>query len=184
MIFSNTSIRLLPAAGFLFLIFLAGCDKSGGGDRDVIAYVNREPITESELKYDMALKARQDPSFRITPETEAEELDSIIDRKLLIQKAMEKGLAREPKFVNTIRNFWEQTLIRDLVDYKEKDYVYVTEDEIKNYYDELVEKGVTQPLDELRPEIKNRIAAVKGQKMFEDWLKAERQKAKIEVIKK
>jgi hypothetical protein len=56
---------------------------------------------------------------------------------------MKEGLARKEKFVNTIKNFWEQTLIRDYVDLKNKeaqDLVFVTNDEINKYYENLSTK--------------------------------------------
>ena len=180
--------RSLWVAAFLILLFLPGCGKREQFDKkDVIAYVNKEPILESELKRDIALKTRQDPMFKVTPETESEMLDNIINRKLLCQNAMEKGMAREPRFVNTIKSFWEQTLIRDFIDYKQKEfgeYTFVTEDEIKNYYDNLVKNGATESLDALRTEIEGTIIDEKETRLFEDWLNGERAKAKIKIIKK
>lgn len=179
-------ILLLPIV-FCSTVFLPGCGKRDTFDKkDVIAYVNKEPILESELKRDIALRVRQDPMFKVTPETESEMLDNIINRKLLCQNAMEKGMAREPKFVNTIKSFWEQTLIRDFIDYKQKEfaeYTFVTEDEIKNYYDNLVKNGATESLDALRTEIEGAIIDEKETRLFEDWLKAERAKARIRIIK-
>ncbi len=126
------------------LIFLSGCAKYDLlNKKDVIAYVNKEPVLASELKRAIALRARQDPTFKVTPETEAEQLDTIINRKLIVQKAMDIGLAREDRFVNTIKSFWEQTLIRDFLEYKKKtfqDYLYATEDEIKKYYNGLSDR--------------------------------------------
>jgi len=179
---------LILLIAFCSIVFLPGCGKHDSFDKkDVIAYVNKEPIFESELKRDIALKVRQDPMFKVTPETESEMLDNIINRKLLCQNAMEKGMAREPRFVNTIKSFWEQTLIRDFIDYKQKEfaeYTFVTEGEIKNYYDNLVKSGAAEPLDALRTEIERTISDEKETKLFEDWLKGERAKAKIRIIKK
>ena len=170
------------------LVLLSACSRCDSLDKkEVVAYVNREPIFESELRLDIALTAKQNPSFKLTREAENEVLNNIINRKLLIQEATKKGLEREPRFANTIKRFWEQTLIRDFVDYKEKefqDYLYVTDDEVNNYYENLVKAGETQPVDSLRPEIRKRIADEKANKLFENWFKDERARAKIEVIKK
>jgi len=174
----------------LFILFsstiFSGCSKyERFNQKDVIAYVNKEPILASELARDIALRQRQDPAFRVTPETEAEQLNTIINKKLLVQKAMEKGLAREERFVNTIKSFWEQTLIRDFIEYKQKgfkDRIFVTEDEIKNYYDRLPAKETLGTLDTLRPEIKKRVSGEKEIKLFDDWLESEREKAGIKII--
>jgi hypothetical protein len=156
-------------------------------DKKIVAYVNKEPIYESELNREIALKARRDPMFKVTPETLSEELENIVNRKLIIQQAMEKGLAREDRFINTIKSFWEQTLIRDFVGYKRKDfqdYLFATEDEIKNYYDSMPGKEDLGPIDDARPEIEKRIIESKENKLFEDWLESERKKAKVEIVKK
>ena len=141
-----------------FSLVLSGCGRGGPaeGKNDLIGLVNKEPITASELKRNIALKARQDPAFKVTPETEGEQLELIINKKLLIQEAMAKGLAREERFVNTIRTFWEQTLIRDFLDFKRKefqDYLFVTEDEIKKYYDNLGQRVTFKILRSKDPRI-------------------------------
>lgn len=121
-----------------------GCGKRNtASDKDVIAYVNRDPIYKSDLKRDIALRAKFDPAFKLTPETEDDQLDAMINRKVIVQYAMEKGLAREERFVNAIRTIWEHTLIRDFIDYKKKelaDYLFATEDDIKKYYENMSQK--------------------------------------------
>lgn len=124
-----------------FSISLQGCgNRDAANKKEIVAYVNKEPIFDYDLKREIALRAKQDPAFKITPDTKTDELDMIINRKLILQDAMKKGLAREDRFVNTIKAFWEQTLIRDFIDYKKrafKDYIFATDDEIKKYYDNL-----------------------------------------------
>lgn len=128
----------------LVFTMLAGCGKSGDIDKkDVIVYVNKEPISRAELKREIALRAKQDPAFKLTPDTESEQLEMLINKKLIIQAAIKKGLANKDNFVNTIRAFWEQTLIRGFIDFKKeeiKDRLSATEDEIKKYYGFLSEK--------------------------------------------
>lgn len=129
---------------FLVIIFLSGCGKGiSEKDKDVAAYVNKEPILKSELQRELALRAKQDPSFKLTPESEAEQLETIINKKIIIQQAMKQGLAENEKFVNTIKAFWEQTLVRDFLDFKKRSFgvlVSVTEDEIRKYYDDMSDK--------------------------------------------
>jgi len=136
--------RILCFTVMIISVFLYGCQNSGKIDKkDVAAYVNNEPILNSELKREMALRVRQDPYFKVTPYTEKEQLNLIINRKLITQEAMARGLAKSDKFVNTIKAFWEQTLIRDFLDYKRKefqDFIFVTEEEVAKYYDNLSSK--------------------------------------------
>jgi len=127
---------------FIASTLLSGCAKKDSS-KEIIAYVNKEPVYAAELKREVALRAKRDPSFKLTPDTEAEELDNIINRKLILQTAVAKGLAREDRFVDTMKAFWEQTLIRDFIDYKKrefKEYFFVTDDEIKDYYRNLSDR--------------------------------------------
>lgn len=137
-------VKVLKSPALLIILaILSGCAKNDSDKKDIVAYVNKEPIYVSELQREVAHRARVDPLIKITPETEYDQLTSIIDKKIIIQAAMNEGLARKEKFVNTIKNFWEQTLIRDFIDSKTKelqDYVFVTEEEINKYYDNLSTK--------------------------------------------
>ena len=57
---------------------------------------------------------------------------------------MESGLAREERFVSTIRTIWEHTLIRDFIEYKKKqlqDYLFATDEDIKKYYENISYKA-------------------------------------------
>ena len=132
---------------FCFAVFFIAFSSSGCGDsskagqsRKVIATVNKEPILASELQKDIAIRTRQEPLAKVTPQMEQEQLDLLIDKKLIIQEAVHQGLARDEKFVNTIQTFWEQTLVREFLDSKKKEFagrLSVTEDEIRSYYTRL-----------------------------------------------
>jgi hypothetical protein len=131
------SILLCLAA--LPLLF-AGCGKSRQDEDKVMATINSEPILVDDLKRDLALKFKSDPLFRITPQTLDNQLNVMIDKRLLIQEAKRQDLDRTDRFMNTIKTFWEQTLIRDLMDIKDKELegsVTVREEEIREYYDRL-----------------------------------------------
>ncbi|MFA6281140.1 MAG: hypothetical protein WCY05_01395 [Candidatus Omnitrophota bacterium] len=135
------SVKALKlSAIFIILIVFTSCAKNESPKEKVIAYVNKEPVYVSDLDREIARKAKSNPTFEVTPETKYGELALIIDRKLIAQAAIQEGLARKEKFTNTIKNFWEQTLIRDFVDLKNKesqDYIFVTNEEINKYYDNL-----------------------------------------------
>ena len=124
--------------------FVYGCGKEDGQDeKNVIARVNKEPIYSSDLKREIALRAQSDPTFRVTPETSREQLEVMINKKLIIQEAMKAGLVKAESFVNTIKTFWEQTLIRDFVNFKRKElekYLFANDEEVKQYYDNMGEK--------------------------------------------
>ena len=133
-------IKRLPVFILAVSLILTGCGRSVSDDKDVIASVNKDVIYKADLERDIALRAKLDPEFKLSKDTKSEQLDAMIDRKIIVQYAMEKGLAREERFVNTIRTIWEHTLIRDFIDYKKKelqDYLFATDDDIARYYDNM-----------------------------------------------
>lgn len=129
----------------VILAGLCGCEKypAAINKKDVAVYVNKEPILVDDIKREMAVRAKQDPAFRATPDTEAEQMDIIINRRLLVQDAIKNGLSKKDDFINTTKNFWEQTLIKDYIEFKKsgfKQNLAVTEDDIKKYYENMGEK--------------------------------------------
>jgi hypothetical protein len=131
---------VLPTIIAIAVFFTIGCAKEPSWDKDIAAYVNKDVIYKSDLKRDIALRAKYDPAFKLTPETESEQLDAMITRKIMVQYAMEKGLAREERFVAAIRSIWEHTLIRDFIEYQKKeflDYLFATREDIENYYNNM-----------------------------------------------
>lgn len=139
-----------PAALVLALLigvvsFGAGCGRFGSKapsfeDAEVIAEVEGDPITRQDLKRELALLARRDPSFRISPDAMSDQLDTMINRKLLIQEARRRKLTEDEKFVAAIKTYWEQTLVRELMGRMYAEFTSgqaVSEREIADYYEKL-----------------------------------------------
>ena len=146
MVRNNIKKAAIPLlAVCMVFIFTPGCSKvKKDTGKEVVARVNKDVIYKDDLKRELALQAKIDPNFKVTPDIERELLDSIIERKLIVQYAMEKGLARDENFVNAIRLMWEHTLIRNFVDYKKRelqDYLFATSEDIKKYYDNMSNKA-------------------------------------------
>ena len=128
-----------------FVSFLNGCSRSpekeaGISASGVVAVVNGDKITSHDVERELALRSKRDPSFKITPHTLKEQVDVMVNRKILIQEAMDRKLAEDEQFVGSIQNFWEQTLIRSLLERMSKDFeksAFATEEEIQRYYDNL-----------------------------------------------
>ena len=130
----------------------------------VIATVNGESVYVKDFDRALAFNFKRDPNFRVTPQIVNEQLSVLIDQKLLIQEAQKKRLDRTDKFVNTIKNFWEQTLIRDLLDEKDKELTEplgAGEDEIKRFYSHMAYKKTFQLL------------AVKDKTLAEEYINSE-----------
>lgn len=119
-------------------VFIAGCSKAPSGP--VVAVVNGTPIPAKDFEKELSLRAAQDPSFQLTPQTLREQLDLMINRKLLIEEAIDRKLSEDDRFKTSIRIFWEQTLIRLLMDSLTKEVeksVNASDEEVKNYYAKL-----------------------------------------------
>lgn len=115
----------------LLSVFIAGGCAKKPQDK-VIATINGDPIYAKDLNREVALSFRRNPMFKITPQTLEEQINILIDRRLLIQEAKKKNLDRTDRFVDTIKAFWEQTLIRDLMAYKNKELGETTLQEKKD----------------------------------------------------
>ena len=134
-------IILLSSVFILFLsVFLVSCGKKPEQNNKVIVYINGEPIFVKDFNREIALNFKRDPMFRITPEALQSQVGIMRDKRLLIQEAKRLNLDQTDEFVDTIEIFWEQTLIRDLMMHKDKEFeknVAVTDDEILDYYGKL-----------------------------------------------
>lgn len=182
------SSRLLACLVLLTLstsLIILGCSKEYTGDEDFIATVNKEPIKLKDFQRELAIRSKQNPAYKITPQAIDEQLNTIIDRRLMIQEAMKSGLANSDDFVRTIQTFWEQTLIRELIEAKNhewEDRLFVTEQEINEYY-EHISKEVADlpPLEKIHDQIKHDILEEKKTNVLDEWLTGVRLKADIDI---
>lgn len=128
---------------FSFLLSCAlviGACSSDKKEREVVATVNDATILAEELQAEVARYARQNPSQRITRCTIDDQLNVMIEQKLMIQEAVKKRLHEDRKFTEAIKNYWEQTLIRDLIETQTKEWsqkIFVTEDEVRKEYERM-----------------------------------------------
>jgi hypothetical protein len=122
------------------LVLLAGLTllACGSGTKEkVVAVVNDAPIVESELRHEVAGYGKNSP---VTRQTVEDQLKIMIEQKLLIQEAVKMGLTDDPKFAETIKTYWEQTIIRNLIDAKTRELsaqVFVTDQELTAEYERM-----------------------------------------------
>ncbi len=134
--------RFIKINGYLLHVFFAAAllltsCKGKQPAQKAVATVNDSPISLVELQKEVSSYSKLQPASRITSQSLEEHLRIMIEKKIMIQEAMKKGLAEDEKFVETIKKFWEQTLIRELINAKNKEWaerIYVTEDEIQKQY--------------------------------------------------
>lgn len=88
--------------------------------------VNDRIISENEFEKLLARK----PSYM----TQGQYIDSIVEKQLLIQEAVKMGINKEENFRQSVENFYEQSLIKILLDRKMGEFVVdVSSDEIEKY---------------------------------------------------
>lgn len=120
----------------LAVMALTSCAEREGEEPE-IASVGGIPILLKDFEREVSMTSRRDPTLKINASSLEDLLDSMMDRKLLIREAMERGLSEDEQFIDTIKAYWEQTLIRELVDARMKelaDEVFVTEEEARAHY--------------------------------------------------
>lgn len=81
-------MRIIPLLLIVFL--LAGCGKATKPAAEkpvdkIIATVNGEPIYNRDLKAALALRLKNDPSFKVAPDTLKEQINLIIDERCALQ---------------------------------------------------------------------------------------------------
>ncbi|MBI5048574.1 MAG: SurA N-terminal domain-containing protein [Deltaproteobacteria bacterium] len=121
---------------FLSLSFITACGKDGS-HKEKIASVNDTTISLEEFQKEVSILSRRNPTLKITPNALEEHLNAVIDKKLLLQEARKQGLTENPRFAETIKTFWEQTLIKELIDLKTREWagrLFATEEEVNKHY--------------------------------------------------
>ncbi len=134
----KTSLFHTIAAVFL-AVFVSSCSGKPKAGKE-IARVNDAPILLSEFQQEIAIASERNPSFVVNEGNMRDLLDRMIERRLMIGEARKKGLSEDERFLRTIKTYWEQTLIRELIDAKTKEWdraLYVSDDEIRAQYERM-----------------------------------------------
>lgn len=108
-----------------------------------VAVVNGAPILFKEFKKEVSLSHERNPELVARPGSEEafdEVLDTMILKKLMVQEAARMGLTEDEDFLDTIKMFWEQTLIRKLMDAKTGEWagaITISDDEAATHYNRM-----------------------------------------------
>ncbi len=106
-------------------------------DTAVVATVNGNPIYLTDLQKDVRLHDRRYDTTTTTPQTLEDQLKTMIDRKLMLEQAQKLKLDRTDSFEETIRSYREQTLIRDLIKAKNREWentISAIDEEVEREY--------------------------------------------------
>ncbi len=117
------------------LLFSCSGPKEDKGEE--VASVNGSPIFMKDFMKEVRTASSRYPGKKLTEERLEEILHTMVDRKLLIDEAVKKGLSEDERFLESIKSFWEQTLIRELIESKNSEWaekLIVTDEEVRSRY--------------------------------------------------
>ena len=112
-------------------------------------------------------------------------LDNYIMRLLILKEAEKTGLAKDPEFLKSVELFWQQSLIKLMLDKKIKEMsldVKVTDKEIGDYYKERKETEFKESvLGQVYDKIKWAILNRKQTEAMDSWLGSLKNSSKIDI---
>ncbi len=167
---------------FSFMNF--GCAKRPPSQKTAVK-INDYTLTADEFNELFAeLKTDKD-----TPEVRKMFLGNLINRKLLLQEGQRLGLDKQKDFLKSIENFWEQALLKIIIDNKIKETsgsISITRREIEDHYGKWVKENPDNPktLEELYDTIKWQLTRQKQTVALSLWMEELKKNAKIKVNKK
>lgn len=162
---------------FSVLILGLGCGRAPQEGR-ILAKINNYQITQEEFEAEFknSSYARED-----TLESRKEFLDMLIGRKLILQDAQSKGLDKDKDFLKMIERFWEQSLLKRVLEIKSKEVsgnLKVSEEKLKDAYQKMSQEGKT---DKTYEQARGDIIKLKEAQAVSDWMEGLRKNAKISV---
>ena len=162
-------------------LLFAGCScVTEGSDKRVVAKINKYNMTADDLKYE--LKNLPYDEVELLEEGRSKEyLDRLIEKEILLQEAQRLGLDREKDFMKSIESYWEQTLLRLLLERKSKEIsglIHVYDNEIEEYYRD---SGERLPFSRAKRDIERAVRQKKETKAMNTWIEELREKSNIKI---
>ena len=148
----------------------------------VLVKVNNYEITKPEFEEEFKASSfgRND-----TLDSRREFLDTLINRKLIMQDAQMQGLDKNPNFLSMIEQFWEQSLVKLALEQKSIEIasaIIVSDKEIEEAYKEVLGDGKTnKPYEQVYDKLKWELTRIKQAKALSSWVYNLRKRAKLSV---
>ena len=165
---------------FLSLFLLYGCESSK--TPPVAIKIDKIKITTEE--FEDAFK--NSPYATENSEASRKEfLNNYVTRLLILKEAEKVGLDKEPSFLKNVQFFWQQSLIKMMLDRKIKELstrTGVTESEIKTYYDSHKESEFKdKDLPSVYDRIKWLLLNDKQKRSMDAWLNSVRGASRVSI---
>lgn len=181
---SEVLMRKIFYSILIFCFIFTGCSSGNGGAEDrVVAQVDNYKMTVEDLRYELEKVPYDDIELLKTEEGREEYLDRLLEKEILLQEAQRQGLDRERDFMKSIENYWEQALLRLLLERKSReisDQIRVYDNEIQEYYRG---SGETLPFSRVKRDIERDIRRKKETGAMNAWIKELRKGSFIKINK-
>ncbi|GEM_PF-605948 len=115
------------------LIFLGGC-ASLLQEKDILAVVNGEPVTEEDLKYSLEIAHRREDLSSAGTLNLSQFIQKLVDDRLIIQEAYRMGMEEYPEVQKALQAYILRESVVRLYNDEITRKVNVSEEDIRNYY--------------------------------------------------
>ncbi|MBU1006220.1 MAG: SurA N-terminal domain-containing protein [Candidatus Omnitrophica bacterium] len=173
---------------FIFILLscfiFAGCScYSGADDKKTVAQINKYKMTTDDLKYELTNVPYDNADLLRSEKGGMEYLDRLIEKEILLQEAQRQGLDRKKDFMKSIESYWEQALLKLLLERKSNEIsglIHVYDDEVRKYYKD---SGETLPFARVKADIIRDIRQQKEGQAMNAWIEALKKNSRIRVNK-
>jgi len=176
---NNSRIAVIVAV--IFGIIFSGCarqEKEATGDNRVLARINEYELTVKDFKDEVRHMRETRGISRDTLKTKRLILEDIIAKKVLLQEAQKEHFDKDKKFMKKIERYWEQALLKLLIEKKQKEMserIEISSAEVTDDYERLSRQILaemyilnerkaalmlsvtTEDIDEVKEELKDKI---------------------------
>lgn len=162
--------------------FLAGCS-SGGEDLDskTLARVNKGRIMVEDLRYELKNAPYDETHLLKAKNGRKDYLNRLVEKEVLLQEAQRQGLHREKDFMKSIEGYWEQALLKILLERKSdeiSDLTHVSDNEIEEYYSNSENRTL---FPKTRAGVKNTIRRKKETEAMNAWIEELKKQSYIKI---
>lgn len=167
---------------FLSLVFLVACEPRIEKS-PVAVKIDNIKITVEEFNeaYSHAYFAKSDGQM-----SKEEFLDTLITRRLMLKEAEDYGLDRDEQFLKSIEFFWQQSLLKLVIERKLKDLSVTTQIEetvVREYYETNKANFAGKTYEEKRERIKYMLMREKQQALLQEWMDNLQNSARVDINK-
>lgn len=166
----------------IFCFIFTGCS-SGNAKEDnrIVAHVNNYKMSVEDLRYELNNIAHDEKGLLETQIGRKEFMDRLLEKEILLQEAQRLGLDREKDFMKSIEGYWEQALLKLLLEKKSNKisgFIHVYDNEIEEYYRN---SGERLPLSRVKTDIRRAIRQKKETEAMGVWIEELKKKSYIKI---